>query len=174
MTDEATTAAREAPSRPPASRLWVPVLLAGLLGGVGGFALTRAFPAAPKPVASAPQSEARPLADDLIAKLKAGKNDEFFAAIRPGFDKLDDKQFGEVRKGIVALRDKFAKEYGPAGDFEFSRETVLSPSLVQFAYVEKHPRGCVMCFLSCYNTPAGWQVLSFQYKPLEVAFSQVR
>ena len=64
------------------NRLWLAaVVLGGILGGVFAFALSRAFPAAPKPPPPPPPtSEARQFADDVITKLKEGKNDEFMPA----------------------------------------------------------------------------------------------
>ena len=157
-----------------------PVLLAGLLGGLlggaGGFALVRAFPAPVKPVVAAEPAPhpARPLADELIANLQAGRNDAFFATLRAGFVELTDEQFAAFRQDVEAGRRKFTDDYGPAGEVEFARETVLSPSVVRFAYVEKHARGCVACFVVFYLTPDGWRVLAFAYKPLDAAFGLVR
>lgn len=151
-------------------------LLGGLLGGVGGFALVRAFPAPVKPSAlvEAPQHEARPLADELIANLKAGRDDAFFATVRAGFGELTDEQFAQFRQDVETGRRKFVRDYGAPGDIEFARETVLSPSVVQFAYVEKHARGCVVCFVVFYRTPEGWRVLAFNYKVLDAVFNQLR
>ncbi len=166
-----------------------PVLLAGLLGGflggVGGFVLLRSFPVPAKPPAVVetspvivaeplPQSAARPLADQLVAMLKAGRQDEFFARVRPGLTELTDEQFDQFRQEIVAMRQGFAKAYGAPGEFEFARETVVSPSLVRFAYVEKYSRGCVVCFVIFYHSPAGWQVMAFSYHPLQIAFNMLR
>ena len=151
-------------------------VLGGLLGGAGGFALLRSFPSAAKtvPAADAGQSAARPLADALVATLRAGRYDEFFATVRVGLAEMTAEEFGKFRQEIVGVRDRFAKEYGAAGGFEFARETVLSPSLVRFAYVEKYARGCVMCFAVFYNTPDGWQVIAFSYQPLQTAFNTLR
>lgn len=157
-----------------------PVLLAGvlggLLGGVGGFALVRAFPAAAKPSAAAAETPhpARPLADELIANLRGGRNDAFFATLREGFGELTDEQFAQLRAGTEKARQEATAAYGPPGDIEFGRETVLSPSVARFIYVEKHARGCIAYFVVFYQTPDGWRVLAFNVKPLDVAFSLIR
>lgn len=164
----------------PRSFVTKPVLFAGLLGGLlgggGGFALTRAFPAPAKPVVVAEPDPhpARALADELIADLKAGRDDAFFGTIRRGFVELNDEQFAQFRQGIEAGRQKFAKDYGTRGDFEFGRETVLSPSVAQFVYVEKYERGCIAYFVVFYQTPGGWRMLAFNVKPMDAAFALLR
>ena len=154
-----------------------PVLLAGLLGGLVGavfaFALARTFPTTPKSPPP-PPSEARPLADDLVAKLKAGKNDEFLTGVRQAFSDRDDEQFNQVRQNLLKSREGFGKDYGGSSDFEFVRETSVGPNLVRFAYLEKYPHGCVVWTLVYYNAPGGWQVLGYTLVPLDAAFGMLR
>ena len=156
-----------------------PVLLAGLLGGVLGavfaFALARTFPATPKLSPPPPPSEGRQFADDLIAKLKAGKSDEFTAKVRNGFPELNDEDFNQaVRQPLLTMRENFGKAYGQPSEFEFVRETAISPSVVRFAYLEKFPHGCVVWVIACYDGPQGWQVLGFRHLKLEAAFDMLR
>ena len=155
-----------------------PVLLAGLLGGLFGavfaFALARTFPATPKAPPPPPPSEARPLADDLVARLKSGKNEEFLAGVRGAFSDRNDEEFNLVRQNLLKSREGFAKSYGGASDFEFVRETSVGPNLVRFAYLEKFPRGCVVWTFVYYNSPDGWQVLGYTQVPLDAAFGMLR
>ena len=154
-----------------------PVLLAGLLGGVLGavfaFALARTFPATPKAPPPPPPSDARRDADELIAFLKAGKNEEFFAGVRAAFSGRNDEELNQARQHLLKLRDQPAAVYGPSIDFEFVRETSIGPNLVRFAYLEKFPRGCVVWTLVFYNAPDGWQVLAFTQVPLDAAFGML-
>jgi hypothetical protein len=142
-------------------------LIAGLIGGAFGFALTRAYPPeakpAPPPVPQA--SEARAFADDLVRLLKSAKYDEFFTALRPGFANLTDKEFQQLRESVIGMRQTFAKSYGGSGEFEFAGETALSPSLVRVSFVERYERGCVFCVLIVYNSPGGWRFQGFSYQP---------
>ncbi len=154
-----------------------PVLLAGLLGGVLGavfaFALARTFPATPKLSPPPPPTEARLRADDLVAQLKAGKNEEFFAGVRAAFSGRNDEELNQARQHLLKLRDQPAAVYGPSIDFEFVRETSIGPNLVRFAYLEKFPHGCVVWTLVYYNAPDGWQVLAFTQVPLDAAFGML-
>lgn len=154
-------------------------LLGGLLGGIGGALLSRTVPEKGKPADDVAQTAliapgARDRADDLIAKLRAGKTDDFFTAIRAAFvNRPNDEQFAQFRQTVNGLRQKFAADLGGAVDLEFARETALGPSLVQFIYVEKYERGCAAWCVTCYHTPNGWRVLAFGYKPLESVFGTV-
>ncbi|AMV23676.1 hypothetical protein VT84_04640 [Gemmata sp. SH-PL17] len=153
-------------------------VLGGLLGGFGGYALLRTLPSATKSGTggekSAP-SETRQRADELVTKLRTGQEEEFFNMLRTGFiDPLNDEQFGRLRQGVIEWRQKFAQEYGAPGDFEFGRETVLSPSLVRVAYVVKHAHGAVVCIVIFYKPANDWRILAFSFKPLETAFDMLR
>jgi hypothetical protein len=141
-----------------------PVLVAGLLGGLLGavfsFALARALPAPVKPPPPAPPSEARQYAESVLALLKAGKHDEFTALLRPAFAEASDEQFAEVRKQMYQSRENDVKMYGAGGEFEFCRESELTPALVRVIFVEKFQRGCKVWSLIVYHAPGGWQVVS--------------
>ena len=157
-----------------------PVLLAGLLGGllgaVGSFVLARSFPTTAKPVAAVevPRSEARDRADDLVAKLRAGQEDDFFNTVRSASVKqLKDEDFKQYREYITELREGFATRLGAPGDIEFSRETVLSPSLVRVVYIAKHAFGSVALFVVFYNTADGWRLLGLTYVLLEDALKEL-
>ncbi len=151
-------------------------LLGGLLGGIGGFVLLRSFPSAVKPPAAteAPRSEVRERADDLVAKLRAGREDDFFNTVRAGSVKqVKDEDFEKYREHMTELRKGFAQNLGAPGDIEFSRELVVSPSLVRVAYIAKHARGCVTLFVVFYNTMDGWRILGVIYVPVEDAFKEL-
>ena len=147
-------------------------VLGGLLGGFGGYALLRTLPSTLKSaqVPDAPRSEARALADELVAKLKAGKNDEFLAIVRSGFNELTDDQFGQLGLQMKTMRSNFTSVYGAPSEFEFVRETTFGRDAVRFAYTEKFPRGCVVWSFTYYASPSGWQVSGFQYRKLDSAF----
>jgi hypothetical protein len=155
--------------------VWMAALLGGLLGAVFSFALSRTFPTQPKAPPEPPKSEVRQFADDLIALLRVGKNEEFLAGVRQAFSGLNDEQFNQrVRQGFLKSRSESVTAYGPSTDFEFVRETSIGPNLVRFAYLEKFPHGCVVWIIVLYNTPEGWQVLAFTQLPLDAAFQMLR
>jgi hypothetical protein len=159
-----------------------PVLLAGLLGGAVGavlcFALTRMFPPSVKPppqtIPTAPP-DARAFADDIIAKLKAGKDDELKPLVRLGFRTFTDEQFDQNVWGpIVGVRKLFAAQYGRSRGIELARENVVSDDIVRFTYVERFDHDCVVWSVVCYNTAQGWQIIGFQNLKLESAFEMLK
>jgi hypothetical protein len=174
MTTEPTEA-KPAPRRNP---LTMPVLtaglLGGLLGGLFGFALSRTFPAVPNPAPPAPPSEARQFAGHVIGKLKEGKNDEFMALLRPAFAQMTNEQFELFRKGVFDKRTDAARIYGPGGEFEFCRESTLSPTLVRVTYLEKYASGCVLWLLVVYHSPDGWRVASCSVQTSESGFPELQ
>lgn len=141
-----------------------PVLVAGLLGGLLGavfsFALARALPAPVKPPPPAPPSEARQYVEQVLGLLKAGKHDDFMAQLRPAFAESTDEQFAEVRKQMYEARERDAKMFGGAGEFEYCRESVLSPTLVRVIFLEKYPRGCMVWSMIVYQAPDRWLFVS--------------
>ena len=152
------------------------VLLAGVLGGVlggaAGFVLTRALPA--KALPDKPH-EARPLADDLFAKLQNGRTDEFLAAVRPAYAELDDAAFeANVRQPLLAAREGFAKGFGGPGRFEFHRESAPAPGLVRFTHIERYPKGCLVWFLYAYQGADGWRPVGFKYMKPDVVFEALK
>jgi hypothetical protein len=160
-----------------------PVLLAGLLGGVLGaiigFALMRSFPPAAKFAPSTPtpiaSPEARQFADDLVAKLKAGKDEEVMSSVRLAFREMPDDQFNQtVREPYLFVRKHFPQQYGPSRGFEFVRENVVSEDIARFVYLERFAHGCIVWTIVCYNTPTGWQVIGFQHLKLEAAFQVLK
>jgi hypothetical protein len=157
-----------APSAPLAPSQQKQLLWAGIAGGLIGalvsFALARTFPPKPAAPPPAPPSEARQFGDHVIGKLKTGDRAEFTRLIRPAFAGMTNEQFAEFcQRSVFDNRDQFGKANGGAVEFEFARETVLSPSLVRLAYADKYARGCLVWVLVVYNTPDGWQVLAFSF-----------
>lgn len=156
------------------------VFLAGLLGGlIGagfGFVLSRAFPPTtkPAPAAAQPASEAREFASDLVALLKAGQYDRFFGALRPAFPDFTDEQFQTMRQDVLTTRQEFAKKYGGGGEFEYGRESAISPALVRVTFVEQFERSAVVYNFMMYNSPAGWRTHGFTYQSADSAFASIR
>jgi hypothetical protein len=162
------------------------VLLAGALGGVLGavvsFALSRSLSPAPRggetgapaPAAGAQAPpEARQFADDFVAKMKAGKDDEVVAMLRRAFLELSDEQFSNaVRAPFLAARA--SKPYGPSLGVELVRERAVAPDAVRFAYLERFARGCAVWVIDCYHSPDGWQLAGFRHLKLEAAFELLR
>jgi hypothetical protein len=160
-------AAPHSPNRP----VLLAALLGGLLGGVASFALARTFPAPAKPPPTPPPSEARMFADDVMALLKTGKYDQFKQRVRLAFALMPEADFENFyREGVIGTRQKAAEAYGPAGEFEFARETVMSPSLVRITYIERYERGCVLWSVVVYNSPGGWQVSAFRFETSGTGF----
>lgn len=156
-----------------------PVLLAGLLGGVLGavssFALSRALPPAAKSPAPPQQAppEARQFADTVVAKLRSGKDDEVVGLMRLAFLELPDEEFAEkVRAPFLEVRER--KPYGPTLGFDLVRENVVAADLVRFVYLERFASGCVVWGLTCYNSPAGWQLIGLRHLKLEAAFEMLK
>jgi len=138
------------------------------------FGLARVFPVPPPPTPAPRPSEARQYADDLIALLRTGKNEAFLKGVRQAFPMPDERFDVDIREPLFKRRQHWEQEYGAGSDFEFIHESSLGPNLVRCAYLEKFPRGCVVWFIAFYNGPTGWQVLAFNYLPLETAFQQLR
>jgi hypothetical protein len=148
--------------------------LGGLLGGLVAFGLSRVFPATPKPPVPPPRSEGRQFADDTIALLKAGKNEDFVLAVQSAFPELSPDQFNQlVRQPLLKFRDG-TKLYGQPSEFEFVHEAALGPTVVQCAYLEKFPHGCVVWTVTCFNSAEGWRLAGYRYLKLENAFDLLR
>lgn len=141
-----------------------PVLLAGLLGGLLGavcsFALARALPAPVKPAPPPPPSEARQFAEEVFATLKAGKQDDFAALLRSAFADATDDEYAVVRKQMSEARAKNAERLGGASEFEYCRESILSPALTRVIFIEKYPRGVMVWSVIVYRAPERWLVVS--------------
>jgi hypothetical protein len=164
------------------------VLLAGLLGGVLGaalsFALSRWVTPAPHPPArdagqSAAQPpaqaspEARHFADQIIARLQSGRDEEVIALMRPVFPELNDKEFAEnVRTSFLAARA--GKPYGPSIGFELTRETAVAPDVARFVYIERFAHGCFVWSVACYQGQQGWQLAGLRHLKLDAAFELLK
>jgi hypothetical protein len=172
-----STAPKPAPPR--ANPVWLAAVLGGLLGGVCAFGLARALPPTPKPPPDPPPSEARQFAEHVLGKLRDGKNDEFVTLIRPAFVEMAPADFAALVQNTFKVRADAARPeteggFGPGGEFEFCRETVLGPTLVRVAFLEKHARGCVLWVLVVYNSPGGWQVAGFRFETPISGFPALR
>lgn len=165
MTTEPTDP-KPAPAPATSATFSKPVLVAGLLGGLLGavcsFALARALPTPVKPPPPAPPSEARQFAEQVLGLLKAGKHDDFMSQLRPAFPEADDEKFKAVREGIEAGRKQAVAKYGGVSEFEYCRESALSPTLTRVVFLEKFPQGCVVWSMMVYQSPGGWLVVSCQ------------
>ena len=112
-------------------------LLGGLLGGVVSFAAGRVIKPAPPPPPEPPRSEAREVADAFVAKLRAGKIDEFTQDVKQGITFMSEQEFAKFKVDLAESRSVIPGVFGPAtGEFELIRETTLSPSLVRLFYLE--------------------------------------
>lgn len=171
----------QTPTPPPEPKSEVPravnkqVILAAILGGILGavfsFVLARTFPTPVKPTPTPPPSEARQFANELLQLLKNGDKTVFMKRIRSAFSGLTDEQFAEFcQKSVFENRDQFAKVNGPSIEFEFARESVLSPSLVRVAYTEKYAHKCMLWVMVLYNAPDGWQVSAFSFDSESTGF----
>lgn len=135
-------------------------LLGGLLGAVCSFVLARTLPAPVPAPPTPPPSEARRFAEEVLATLKAGKQDDFAALLRPAFAEASDEEFAVVRTQMAEARAKDAERLGGASEFEYCRETALSPSLTRVVFIEKYPRGVMVWSMVVYRGADRWMVLS--------------
>lgn len=134
-------------------------LLGGLLGGVAAFTASRLIkpvePAKPEPV----HSVAREVADAYIAKLRAGKNDEFVTDVQTGMTLITEQEYAAFKLEFTGSRNRFVNMFGPrTGEYEFVREVALSPSLARVIYLEKYERGGVLWFFVLYQSKDGWRL----------------
>ncbi|MCE9566955.1 MAG: hypothetical protein K8U57_33555 [Planctomycetes bacterium] len=139
-----------------------PILIAGLLGGLLGGMVSFAASRWIKPVEPAkPRPEARDVAEAFVAKLKATKFDEFALDARFASANVTEEAFAKFKDKLTADRQLYANLYGSStGEFDLLRETVLSPSLVRYEYLEKFERGGVIWFFVLYRGKDSWK-LSF-------------
>jgi hypothetical protein len=151
-------------------------VLGGLLGGVFSFALARTFPVPKQPEAHPPEAptEARWFADEVIGKLRDGKNDEFMALLRPAFARLSEKDYAAFCKNLFDGRANAPQVYGPGGSFEFFGESTMSPTLVRVSYLEKYARECMIWRLVVYRGPDGWQMAAFSLQTSESGFPELQ
>ena len=96
------------------------------------------------------------------------------AFLRPAFAQMTPEQFELFRKNVFDDRANAAKAYGPGGEFEFCRESALSPTLVRLTYLEKYQRGCVVWLLVVYDSPSGWQMVSCTVQTSASGFPELR
>lgn len=162
------------PARPAVRSVWPAAALAGLLAGAVAFALGRTFPA-PAPAPPAAPSEALELADALVAKLKAGKYDEFATTPHIGAPDAAGKRVVELKAAIAQSREFCAAHFQRAvGEFELVRETQLGPSLARVVYFERFGTGGVVWGLGLFRAADGWRLVSVVVEPLEIAFPALR
>lgn len=151
------------------SRMTKPILLAGLLGGLLGgaasFAANRWIkpPEPAKADSSAATggpstAEAKNVADGFVAKLKAGKIDEFSVDVKNGAVTTDE-EFKKFKERLEVFRATTIRNFGmPTGEFEMLRETTLSPSLSRFVYLEKLERGAMWWTFVIYRGKDNWKL----------------
>lgn len=146
-----------------------PILIAGLLGGVLGgvvsFAAGRLIKP-PEPVKSDPiPNEARERARSFIAKLRAGKFEEFAQDARAGTTIRTEAAFTEFQSKLLESRVAFTNGMGPTtGEFELLQETIAGTSLVRFVYLEKFERGGVVWILVLYrDRDSAWRLTYLDY-----------
>lgn len=158
-----------------------PVLLAGLVGGVVGaivcFALLRTFTPVAKSASqtstiSQASPEARVFADDIVAKLKADKDDEVVGLMRLAFLEMTDQQFDEVRNSFLATRA--STPYGRSLGIDFAREYAINKDLARFVYLERFADGCVAWIITCYNGAKGWQLVGLRHMKVDAAFETLK
>ena len=139
-------------------------LLGGLLGGVVSFTASRLISPAPAKQETTPPpppqpTEAREVADAFVAKLKAGKIDEFIQDVRLGITFMGDDEYAKFRTDLTESRRVVPQILGRAsGEFELVKETPLTPSLVRVVYLEKFERGGVAWYFTLYHGKDGWRV----------------
>lgn len=158
-------------------------LLGGLLGGAASFAAGRWLkPPEPPKSESATGSggpaspEARQVAEAFVAKLRAGKFDEFALDAKVASAAVTDQTFAAFKARLDQERLVYGKLYGRStGEFELLRETVLSPHLVRFAYLEKFENGGVIWFFILYRGSETWRLSYVDWSDkLALAFSGIQ
>jgi len=145
-----------------------PILLAGLLGGLLGGLLSVAgnrfiAPAKSDP-AQHPSPEARAVTELYLAKLKAGKTEEFMKDVKVGMVTLTEADFNDMTKRLKDTLTLYTGIFGPpTGEFELIRESAPSPSLVKLIYLQKYDRGAVgWTFYLCRGKET-WHLVEFYY-----------
>lgn len=162
------------PGRAAARSVWLAALLAGLIAGAVAFALGRTFPA-PVPAPKAAPSEAGEVAEALVAKLRAGKYDEFATTPHLGAREEAEKKVADLKAAIAQSREYCAAHFQrTVGEFELVRETPLGPSLARVVYFERFDTGGVIWGLGLFRAADGWRLVSIAVEPVENAFPALR
>jgi hypothetical protein len=155
-------------------RLTVPILIAGVLGGLLGavlsFAANRFIKPAPLPP-PAPTAkeiateEARHVVEEFLAILKTEKKDEFMAQIKNGSTYVPDAVFNEFKQKFDNSRTEIRLMGSPLYEFALLRETALCPDLIQFLYLEKFERGGVIWRFIMYRAKDSWRIAQLLWNP---------
>ncbi len=145
-------------------------LLGGLLGGVFSTAASRWLPGPTTATAAIPvPAEARATADAYVARLRAGKYDEFVNDLKNGMVFPSEKEFDEFRRSFELYRTVIPGIYGPlSGDVTLVREGAATPDLARFVYLQKCPNGLVVWTFIMYRGAEGWRPssVSWSHDPL--------
>jgi hypothetical protein len=142
-------------------------LLGGLLGGIASFAASRFI----KPVEPAKSqdaqhaSEAREVTEAFVAKLKAARFDEFALDAKSSTGPTEE-DFATFKTKLNDSRIVYTKLLGPStGEFELLKETLQSPSLARFVYLERFERGGIVWSFVLYKRKDGWRLAWVDYGP---------
>jgi hypothetical protein len=145
-------------------------LLGGLLGGVFSTLASRWLPGPATSAAAIPvPAEARATADAYVARLRAGKYDEFVNDLKNGMVFPSEKEFDEFRRSFELYRTVIPGIYGPlSGDVTLVRESAATPDLARFVYLQKCPNGLVVWTFIMYRGAEGWRpsTVSWSHDPL--------
>lgn len=65
------------------------------------------------------------------------------------------------------------KPYRPTQGLGLARENLVTPDLGRFVYLERFASGCVVRAVTCYDSPAGWQLIDLRHLKREAAFEML-
>jgi hypothetical protein len=158
-------------------RLWKPILIAGLLGGLLGSSASvvasRFLKPAPVPPPPVPNqdaiNEAREVVNSLLTELKDGRTERFMAHIRPAYQQMTDDQFKQFKKDFVNARLEYPRYLGnPLGQFEVIRESADGPNLVRLTYMEKYEHSALIWRFILYRGSESWNLAYLKFDRIPV------
>lgn len=108
------------------------------------------------------ESELRPLAELVMAKVGANDLDGAFKAIQP-FAVIADSEFQSAVLSSKAQRERYGARYGKAVGYECIDQKKVGESLVKILCIEKTERHALPWSFYFYRSPKGWVLNSFNW-----------
>lgn len=106
------------------------------------------------------ETEARALADKVMAQAGAGRTDDAYGAMSP-YALIDIRTLEAARATARSARMAIEAQVGNSVGYEFIRSEKVGDSLLKLTYIEKTERQAVPWQFIFYKTPAGWGISAF-------------